>query len=364
MKTVEVWIYAALLAVSVVLAWGVWKGEEPASKGDVVLFDPGPGGVVSIEWDGERNAARLEITGSEDDLAVWVTAGRKKRIVTPVESDDDDSAPAAGIEESTPAPKPEPEYSEPDLKSFPGSKQAENLVAQLSPLMALRQFEGLGAEDLEAMGLVEPKGHLTLRGAGDASIELWVGDKAYGSSDTYVREPDGTTAWLVSSKDLGPLRSASSSLRDRDLLGFEPTDAAAASLLAAGGRSLEVTHEGRHDKDNAHWMSADSEEERDAVADGLMKSVLAMKASTYLKADEQPAEGTWEAVLDLRFTDEAGAELGQLELVRVVDPEKSREDDPIYKYFARSHRLRGGFASVSRSAAEEVGDALEGVLSR
>ncbi len=367
MKTVEVWIYGALLAISVALAWGTWKDEEPASKGDVVLFDPGPDGVVKVEWDGERNAATLEVSGSGDDADVWVTAGRKKRIVVEKEGDDDDSAPAAADAEAETVVEDKPEvertYGPPDFLAFPGSQQAINLVGQYSPFKALRKFDQLTDEDLAAMGLAEPKGRLVLQGSGDRAIELEVGDKAYGSSDTYVRPVGGSSVYLVSSKDLGPLRSASSSLRDRDPLGFEPTATAAATVTAGAGQQVAVKHEGRHDKDNSYWLPTDSEE-RDAVIDGLMKAVLGLKVAAYLKDEDQPAEPTLEPVISVVFTDEAGQSMGQLEVARTIDDRRSRDDDVVYRYFARSHRLRGSWANVSRSSAEEVSDALEGVLSR
>ncbi len=382
MKGAELGVYATLLILTAGLALHAWKGEEPASKEGVVLFDAGAAGLETVTWDGKRNVATLEIEGKGDDAAVWITAGRKERLkVEPPElptppaaaGDDDDSAAdgaadgsadGAAVEEvevgpETPA---EPEYGEAKTSSFPGSKQATTLVGRLSPLTALRQFDGLTDEDLDGMGLASPEGSITLAG-GSKTLTLEIGGKAYGGSDTYVREPGSSTAYLLSSKDLGPLRSASSSLRDRDLLGFEPTDAAAAKIAAPGGAPVDAAHAGRHDKDNSFW-TAPGGEERDAVLDGFMKAALAIKASTYLSDEDRPADADLEPVVALAFADERGRPLGKLELARRADEERSKEDDVVYEYFARSHRLRGQWAKVSRSAAEELGDALEGVAGR
>ena len=59
-----------------------------------------------------------------------------------------------------------------------------------------------------------------------------------------------------------------------------------------------------------------------------------------------------------------GGELGSVRLARRVDEKRSRDDDVVYEWFASSHRLRGTWAKVSRTTAEEVADALDGVMGR
>jgi hypothetical protein len=373
MRGGELSIYAVLLLITGGLAFSAWKGEATVSKESVVVFDAGSGGLTQVVWEATRNVATLEITGKGDDASVWITAGRKKRLpaeepATPTpaaadddDDDDDDSAGAVETVEVEPTTPAEPRYGEAELTSFPGSSQAVRLVERLGNLLALRQFDGLTPNELAGMGLDSPQGNLSLTSAG-RSLTLEIGSKAYGSSDTYAREPGSTTAYLLSSKDLGSLRSASSSLRDRDLLGFEPTDAVAARIESPAGAPVPTVHEGRHDKNNSYWTAPEAEE-RDAVLDGFMKSVFQVKASSYLKTDDMPGPDELEAIVSVSFAGEKG-DLGLLELARRLDEERSKEDDPVYQYFARSHRLRGSWAKVSRTTAEEVADALEGVLGR
>ena len=368
MRAGELGFYAAFLALAAVLAFSSWKGEAPIAKESVIIFDAGSGGLTTVQWDAERNVATLEVAGSGDGAEVWITAGRKQRLTADepevASGDDDDDDDSAGsvevieVEPETPAPV---EYGEPELTSFPGSSQAVSLVERLSTLTALRQFDGLTDEELAGMGLDDPEGSITLT-SGSKTLTLAIGSKAYGSSDTYARLGDSATAYLLSSKDLGSLRSASSSLRDRDLLGFEPTDAVSAQIQAPDAPATEAAHQGRHDKDNSFWSSPD-EEERDAVLDGFMKSVLAVKASSYLQAEEMPTEAELTPIVAVQFVGEAGP-LGALELSKRIDEERTKDDEVVYQYFARSHRLRGGWAKVSRTTVEEVADALPGVLGR
>ena len=372
MKTLELTVYAVLLLVVIGLSWSAWKGEEPVAKESVEIFDPAPVGLTEVLWEGERNAATLEIVGTGDDAAIWVTAGKKKRLPSPT-GDDDDSAglaafDAAGDDDSAdqveePTPAPEPLYGEAEVASFPGSDAASKLVERFSPLTALRQFDDLTQEQLEEMGLLEPEATLLLR-AGSEELKLEVGDKAYASSDTYVREPGSDTVWLLSSKDIGPLRSASTNLRDRDLLGFEATDAIDSNIQPGAGRPLKAFHQGTHDKDNAFWADAADPEERDAVLDGFMKAVFQLRASGYLSPDEMPARADLDLVVAVAFRGQDGGELGSVQLARRVDEKRSRDDDIVYEWFASSHRLRGTWAKVSRTTAEEVADALDGVLGR
>ena len=152
MKRIETWIYGVLLVATLGLAWSVRNAEEPEEKGKATVFEPGAGGINVMRWDGETAVATIEVSGKDDDLQTWVTAGKKEKIKTPVaQSDDDDSGgddddsgddDSADAEASQPAPEPEPEvvvtYGEATLRSFPGNATAKKLIESFSPLTALR----------------------------------------------------------------------------------------------------------------------------------------------------------------------------------------------------------------------------------
>jgi len=365
MKPSEVSIYALLLVVALGMSYSAWKAEDaPAASESVVVFDPGKGGASSVDWTGERSAAHLEFTGQVDEAEVWITAGRRHRIAAPAPppmSDDKTSSDTADSEkdavaEETPVEVPEPVYGEPELTSFPGNTTASGLAKQFAPLTAMRQFDNLTVEQLADMGLDEASSRLVVEGGG-RSIELEIGDKAYGSSDVYAREPGKATAYLLSRKTVGNLKSASTSLRDKNLFGFEATDASVVSILSPGSKDpITARHQGRHDKDNAFWSNAESEELHSGL-DGLLKKVFEAKASRYLKADDLPAADTLEPLVALSFKGESSS-LGEIAFARRVNTEKSTDDDVVHVWYARSTRSRDQWVEVSKSVGSDIVDAL------
>jgi hypothetical protein len=365
LKPIETWIYAALLLISLGLAWSAWQGDDDSEQGaasrNVVVFDPGSGGVALLDWHGERNVASVEIDAKGDELLSWVSAGKRPKIdgpTAPEAAGDDDSAAAAEEEPAKPAP---PVYGEPEMRSFPGGKKVAELVERFAPLRAIRRFDTLDDETLAEMGLDEPKATLSMTSVAGKSLDLQVGGKAYGSSDTYVRNETSGTVYLLSSKVLGPLRSAESRLMERNILGFPAVDAKEATLAAATGASRTLSHQGTHDEDNAYWADPTSADQLDTNLDGFMKKIFQLRATTYPKDDERPAAESVESVLRVAF---AGGKDRYLELGRILDEKRSREDEPAYDWHARTHLTRDGWVRVSRTAGRELGDALGDVVDR
>jgi hypothetical protein len=369
MKPVETWAYALLLLVAIGLSWTSWTTEEVEEKKSSVVFDPGAG-LTSIVWAGDKNAATLTIEGKDDDLSVWVEAGRRPKIEAPKGDDDDSAAGATAAVETpegetgepvTPDDAPEPTYGPPELKAFPGNDQATKLVGLFQPLSALREFADVDAEALEGMGLKDPKATLTLD-AGGRSIALEVGDKAYGSSDTYLRDASSGAVYLVSSKVIGPLRGAESRLMERSLQPFEPTDAAAAKLTTPAGGESRSVHQGRHDKDNAYWADPDQLEVVDTARDALMDKVFQLRATAYATEAERVTDADVQTVARAEFNGEDGAPLGSLDLSRKEDIERSKPGEPVFDWWARSDRTRGQWVKVSRSTAQELSDQIDALV--
>ena len=359
MKRLETWIYGVLLVVTLGLAWGIRTGEDVVEKSDAVVFDPGAVGITVMKWAGEREVATIEVSGKGDDLATWVTAGKRARIETPAAGDDDDSAQgddddSGDAEASQPAPKTEVTYGEPVLRSFPGNATAQKLVESFSPLTALREFDSLDAAALEQMGLSDPKGSLEVE-ASSGTVRFDVGEKAYGSSDTYVRDSASGKVYLVASKDLSPLRGAENRLVERKLTTFEEGDVTEVQLSVQGAPAgPKRLHQGRHDKNNSFWSLAESPEDQDTVFGGFLDKVLQLRASTYPTADEAVDDATVEEVFGVEFSGEAGA-LDTLRLGRVKDTERSTDDEIVWKYVAQTQRTRQ-WVIVSKATASDLAD--------
>ena len=366
MKFTEVRIYALLLLVALGFSYQAFTAEgAPSATDTVVVFDPGKDGATSVDWTGERSAAHLEFSGPVDESEVWITAGRRQRIQAPApppevpeaETESGDEAPddSAGSDLEA-APEPEPVYGEPELTSFPGNTTAQALAERFAPLTALRRFDSLSDEQIAEMGLSEAASHLAIEGGG-RTFRLEIGAKAYGSSDLYAREPGSATAYLLSRKVVGSLKSATTSLRDKNLFGFSATDAHTASIQTGGVEKPTLArHLGRHDKDNAFW-STETGEAVDPALDALIKRVFEAKATKYLKTIDAPTEADLEPLVALSFRNEH-KELGSIAFARKLDSEKTDADSKAYSWYAKSTRSRGQWVSVSKGVGTDLVDAL------
>jgi hypothetical protein len=364
MKRLETLSYGALLLVTLAAAWMVRNAEEPEEETGAVVFDPGPAGIKSMVWDDETSVATIEAQGKGDDLSTWVIAGKKEKIETEVPADDDDSADAGdddSAETTQPATRTKVTYGEPILRQFPGNATANKLVESFSPLKALRTFEALDADALAQMGLDEPKGSLRVETAsGTTTFEI--GEKSYGSSDTYVRVAGKNTVFLVASKDLSPLRGAENRMVERVLLDAEDADITEAAITVGGAPAgAPRVHQGRHDKNNSFWASKSTPEEKDSVFGGFIEKVLQLRASSYPTDAEAPAESDLESVFAMTFEGERGA-LGTIELGRTVDAERSAGPETVYAFYARSDRTRQRWAQVSPATGGDLADQLNQLI--
>lgn len=89
---------------------------------------------------------------------------------------------------------------------FAGGSATRSLWKQLEPLRVLRVVADADEAKLQELGLAEgadPQGTLTLTIAGEAQV-FALGDKAFGTADTFARAPDGRIVVLGSGlmKDL------------------------------------------------------------------------------------------------------------------------------------------------------------------
>lgn len=372
MKRKETLIYGVLLFITLAVAWSIHHAEEPEEESGSVVFDPGAG-ITSMSFENETSVATIEVQGTGDDLETWVIAGKKEKIETEVDlADDDDSADGSAGDDDSAAPEAEAEttqpatvteitYGEPVLRQFPGNATAKKLVESFSPLEALRQFEGLDDDALSQMGLDTPKGSLTIEAA-SGSVTFEIGEKSYGSSDTYVRLVGNDAVFLVASKDLSPLRGAENRLVERVLLDADPADITQAAITVGGTQAgAKRLHQGRHDKRNSFWVPEDSPEEKDTVFGGFIEKVLELRASSFPTDADAPADDTVSGIFAMVFDGET-APLGTIELGRAVDDDKSSEDEIVYKYYARSVRTRNHWAQVSKANAGDLEDQLGQVI--
>lgn len=338
MKAIETGLYGALLALTAGLAWTGWKADDKPVEEDVVVFTPGD--IQRVVWHDDASEATIEVVGKGKDARVWVTAGKAEGKA----GDDDDSA--------------EPQARGPiALRRFPGNEQALSLVQEkLSPLRALRQFSGVDDAQAEQMGLTTPEATLRVEGSA-GTVDLSVGAKAYGSSDTYVRKSDGAV-WLLSSKVLGPLRAADTRLMDRALIAGDALEIAQATVRGAGGEVAAV-HQATHDKDNAYWARPGAADAKDTALDAFFEKFFQLRASSY---PVQGAEaGAVEELLTVALSPAAGAPQS-VAIGRRANAERSKPGEPVWDWLARSAHTGDQWVELPRSSASDLAEALPGLL--
>jgi hypothetical protein len=122
-------------------------------------------------------------------------------------------------------------------RTFPGSKEADELLQKVAPLKAGRGLGKLTGERLKAMGLETPKSSLTLR-FGDEEKKVEIGDAAYGTGDLYGRTADGEV-FLIPAATLSGIRHGAASLMDRNLMAAKEDKIERLTITGAtGGREI------------------------------------------------------------------------------------------------------------------------------
>jgi hypothetical protein len=200
-------VHAVLAILASTLAYVAWTAPKP-DKDSTVVMVPGSADKLSrVSWHEESWDVSVVKEGDQVSVtAVKIATGD------------------AGV--TPPAPK-----------TFPGSKEADELFNKLAPLKAARALGKLAGEKQKTMGLETPKSSLTLR-IGDEDRLVEIGDAAYGTGDLYGRTADGEV-FLIPSATLSSIRHGASSLMDRNLIAAKEDKVERLSITSAtGGREL------------------------------------------------------------------------------------------------------------------------------
>lgn len=302
----EALIFGGLLSLTLVLAWGVWKGEAPSTQDKVLLFDPPKArGVTTLRWsDGVSEVAVTAPPGEGERREAWVSTRAPEAPVLPAghsEGDGHDHGHDGHDEEAAP---PAPGAAVVS-RQFAGNVQARRLLTDYGPMWALRRFDGLSETARAEMGLVAPKEWVEVA-SGDQHARFLVGETAYGSDNIYLKAAEGDAVFLVAAGLLRPLRKADKSLMERDPVAVDLAEAVEIEV-STGGKERRLVHQGRHDKANAWWAPAETPEARDATYDGLIDGLTRLQLSGW-RAD---GEGLGEVREVARFVVRDEASLGE-----------------------------------------------------
>jgi len=329
--------YGVLLAVLLGLSWRQWTSEPEVDRGDKVeLFAGKAKDITTVAWTGEKSESTLTRKSDAKGDYIWVESTRwtKKPVVKP------------SGEEGAPVEVAEPERVA-KHSVFKASDKAEQLLKDLSPMLALRRLEVTDPEKLEEIGLTIPGATLQITRGGQTQM-LDIGGEAYGSRNIYVRRQSDGHVYLVERELLQGLKYARSRLADHSLVGLARKDIARA-VITADDETLMITQRFADDAKRAVWVLAEDEDRAPDQLTTWMGQALKLKGMRYADPAQPPAD--LQPRLTVQFFDAKGA-WETLVLLQV-----GQGGD----WYARSEHTRG-LVKVVRSAAKSLADDVESVI--
>lgn len=295
-------VFGGLLVVMLGAAWVQYTAEPAVEMEGKVLLLPGEADdITRITWTAEgKDKAVIERKSDALGDYLWVDYTRYEEVKPEPEPEEDDAQESQeGEEAETPEPETEepeePEVEEPaadpvyevkEEKVFKAGERGDELLASLSPMLALRTIEA-DADRLEAIGFSEVTERLEIeRGGKTQALEF--GGEVYGSRNRYARNPATGEVFLVEDDTIRSLKFARTRLPDRTLWPYERSEVARATITGPAG-SLVVKQENADDADKATWVPADDGAAVDlAQVETWMDKAFKLKAGSYEGGEEQP----------------------------------------------------------------------------
>ena len=385
-------LYAGLLVLALGAAWVTWTAEDEVDlDGKVVLLQGDEDTLETISWKTENDEAFIERRTDAHGDYLWVTYTRYDLVEGGHDDEDghehdgpDEPAPSEGEEAGPPTPEaaaaegeaaegedaegedadgetseepvaePEPEP-EPErvatVTEFKAGDKGQELLASLSPLLALRKLDGIPEDKREAIGLDGATDSLVVVRKGRTAT-LTLGGEVYGTRDRYVRHEESGDVYLVDDEVLRPLKYARTRLPDRSLFSFERKKVASGVIASAAGESTELVQRNAADASAAAFRRAASPDAPDEQLETWMDKALKLKGSTYASSTEPP-EG-----LEPRFSLTLTAEDGTTETLEVL--QQGEDGD----WYGRSEHTRGLIKMLSgptSTLSDDIDSIIESV---
>jgi hypothetical protein len=289
-------IYGALLLGLMGASWYRWTSEpEVELDGQVVLLQGEEDGLEKIVWHAkDKDKAVIERRSDDYGSYLWVSYTKwvEEKPVTPM---DPDAAPepeptAEAGSESVEDDSVPPTYRE-EKQVFKAGEVGAELLASLSPMLAIRKLDAVDEAKLESIGLVDSTDSLEITRKGRTTI-LELGGEVYGTRDRYVRDQGSGEIFLVDDEVLRPLKYARTRLPDRQLWDLERKDIVRVSVADVAGRSADFVQKNSDDETRSYWLPAAASDatEKDTQLDTWMDKALKMRGTRYADPDDLPAD--------------------------------------------------------------------------
>lgn len=337
-----VFVYGALLLVSLVLAWVQWTGEPQVDRGEKVVALAGEReGLERIEWTRDDGSlTRLLPRTDEHGAYLWIetVTVETRRSKPPKVEGSDGGAPAE--------PLPTVEEKVEKKAAFKASTKGDEVLAAWSPFLALRKLSAVEPAKLAEIGLDAPKETIRVTRRGKETV-FQVGGEAYGTKNRYLRNEATGEVFLVEENIVKDLQHARTRLADRSLWSLE-TPKIERVVVSDGSRSLELVQKNPDDAEKAYWARAGAES-KDEQVQTWMDRLLKLRGVSYV--DPQGEEAPKELVARLNLSLQPAGK-GKAETLELLEDTSSGE------FYARGSHVRGLLKMLkvpTRTAVEEAG---------
>ena len=255
----SVLIYSTILALSLGGAWFRWtKTPDPTTGEEVIILQGASDDIEKLVWESEDETSILTVQEDSHGSYIWV-------------------------EYTDNRPQTNTENPEPIVKNFKAGDKAEDLLDKLSPLVGLRSFPGLTADQESRFGLDEPTATVTVTRRGRTQ-KLIIGGETYGTKDWYVRVEDTQKVFLLDDLKLKSLKFARNQLVDRNLWSIED-EKMTEMTLTIEDQSSTFSHQNWQDPQNASWNYAEAPTADNAQLTTWINKFLKVKGNRFAEPD-------------------------------------------------------------------------------
>jgi len=326
-------VHAVLAVFGLVFAYQTWarKPEEVALPGMVEIAQCDAAQLQKLQLRTPTLEVSVERAAVDGDATFWFT-----------------TQPKTEAKEGKP-PAPTPVDTKP--KRFLANAAFGDYVKHLGPLRALRSLGKLEAARDADFGFDKSGTHLTITCAG-RELSLDGGERAFGASQRYVRDPKTQTAYLVDDKLLADLESAQFKFMQAELHDFHAEDIEDAKVTAHGA-TRRLLHRDRKLRDQALWVDEQAPQMRNELYNNWFAKLGRLRARAYLPAGAEPGSdlphqaSSSEQVLEIAYRlAERPNPTGKLQIVRVESG-----GNPFY--YARTETTRA-WVSLFESSTKDI----------
>ncbi|MCP4599625.1 MAG: DUF4340 domain-containing protein [Proteobacteria bacterium] len=236
-------------------------------------------------------------------------------------------------------------------ESYRANEKFEKKLDGLLPLIAKRNLNDVGHEELAKFGLVDGERTLTFE-TNDQKVTFEVGAKTYGGATTYLRQmPNGpvylVTTGLIRLVDISPTKYI-----ERRLVGFDEEELEEIVINNGQNASQNLLKQGKGK--NAKWAAAERPDDPSDIYDNWVNTLLRMDTNEYLSEDDLP-KLNHVAKFEFRKQGEL------LDILEFASSDASDTDGGKKDYFGRSGHT-GQWVKIHRINAETLATDLPTIL--